>query len=771
MTDPMREAAPSRQTPRVAPIATALVTLAALVAMLASGAMGASGARAEISVVGSTKTRITVAWTKTANASGYSVYRGSKLLLRTPHTRVTLTNLSCGRRYTVAVRPFDWAHKVKFATTRITVPTRPCADTVAPTAPTRLTIARRTATSLSLTWRPSTDNVRVVSYRISVATMPLANAPKAESVSGALRSIVGKSRRTTYVVDGLACATTYKLSVQALDARGNRSRATGLAAKTGACGGAAVPPEGPAGTAPTEPTPPAPAPGPAAPPAPPTDPGSGGTAPPPPAPDTTAPSVPTALHTTAVAATSISLAWSGSTDNLGVTGYTASSNGVSAGTTPGTAYTVSGLACGTTYSFTVSAHDAAGNHSAASNGLDVATSACGGGADTAAPSVPTGLHSTATTTTTVALAWTASTDNVGVTGYTAYSNGADAGTGAGTSRTITGLTCGTSYAFTVDAYDAAGNHSTRTTALNVSTDPCPDTTPPSVPAGLHSTGATANSVSLAWTASTDDVGVTGYTTYRGGVSVGTGAGTSSTVAGLTCGTSYAFRVDAYDAAGHHSASSATFNTSTTACADTTAPSVPAGLHTTALTTTSVTLAWTASADNVGVSGYTTYRGGVSPGTGAGTSSTVTGLACGTSYAFAVDAYDAAGNHSARTATLNAATSACGDTTAPSVPAGLHSTAATTTSVSLAWTASTDNVGVTGYTTYSNGTAAGTGAGATYTVSSLTCGTSYAFTVDAYDAAGNHSARTATVNVATSACAGGGGGGARDRSAVPVPERL
>ena len=81
-----------------------------------------------------------------------------------------------------------------------------------------------------------------------------------------------------------------------------------------------------------------------------------------------------------------------------------------------------------------------------------------------------------------------------------------------------------------------------------------------------------------------------------------------------------------------------------------------------------------------------------------------------------------------------------DTSPPTVPAGLHPTAVTATSVSLAWTASTDNAGVTGYTTYSNGASAGTSTGASFTVGGLTCGTSYSLAVDAYDAAGNRSAK-------------------------------
>jgi hypothetical protein len=102
--------------------------------------------------------------------------------------------------------------------------------------------------------------------------------------------------------------------------------------------------------------------------------------------------------------------------------------------------------------------------------------------------------------------------------------------------------------------------------------------------------------------------------------------------------------------------------------DATAPSVPGYLRGTAGTTTSISVAWNASSDNVGVSGYGLYRDGASAGTASGTTSTFTGLACGRSYALAVDAADAAGNRSAR-ATLTASTSACAPNPPPPPPSG------------------------------------------------------------------------------------------------------
>jgi Cellulose binding domain/Fibronectin type III domain/Glycosyl hydrolases family 18 len=100
----------------------------------------------------------------------------------------------------------------------------------------------------------------------------------------------------------------------------------------------------------------------------------------------------------------------------------------------------------------------------------------------------------------------------------------------------------------------------------------------------------------------------------------------------------------------------------------------------------------------------------------------------------------------------------GDTTAPSAPGSLHSTGVTSSSVSLAWNASTDNVGVTGYNVYQGSTQVSTVTGTSATVSGLAASTSYTFTVKATDAAGNLSAASNAVSATTSASTGGGGGG-------------
>lgn len=101
----------------------------------------------------------------------------------------------------------------------------------------------------------------------------------------------------------------------------------------------------------------------------------------------------------------------------------------------------------------------------------------GSGGDTQAPSVPTALTTSNIAQTTLTLSWTASTDNVAVTGYDVYKGNAVATSVSGTTANITGLTANTAYQFSVKAKDAAGNISAASTPVNATTtgggsDPC-----------------------------------------------------------------------------------------------------------------------------------------------------------------------------------------------------------------------------------------------------------------------------------------------------------
>ena len=93
----------------------------------------------------------------------------------------------------------------------------------------------------------------------------------------------------------------------------------------------------------------------------------------------------------------------------------------------------------------------------------------GGGGDSTPPTAPTNLAATVTAATSVSLSWTASTDNVGVTGYDVYRGGTLVGTASGTTYTDSGLTPSTAYTYTVKAFDAAGNLSQASNSVTATT--------------------------------------------------------------------------------------------------------------------------------------------------------------------------------------------------------------------------------------------------------------------------------------------------------------
>ncbi len=316
---------------------------------------------------------------------------------------------------------------------------------------------------------------------------------------------------------------------------------------------------------------------------------------------------------------------------------------------------------------------------------------------------------------------------------------------------LTGLTASTTYSVTVKARDAAGNVSAASAAGSLTTTTPPDTTAPSAPgtptfANITGTGATVN-----WTASTDNVGVTGYDVFVNGSTTPAASTTGATTAnltGLTNGTSYTVTVKAKDAAGNVSNSSAAGSLTTL---DTAAPSAPTGVTGTNITPTSATINWTASTDNVGVTGYEVFVDGASKATTtSATTVNLTGLTQGT-YAVTVKAKDAAGNVSAASGAYSLVIPAAPDTTAPTAPGAPTFANVTTTSATVNWAASTDNVGVAGYQVFLNGSAtpAATTTGATtVNLTGLTPSTTYSVTVKARDAAGNVSAASAAGSLTT-----------------------
>ncbi|MEC0249193.1 PQQ-dependent sugar dehydrogenase [Paenibacillus chitinolyticus] len=207
---------------------------------------------------------------------------------------------------------------------------------------------------------------------------------------------------------------------------------------------------------------------------------------------------------------------------------------------------------------------------------------------------------------------------------------------------------------------AVSSHNTSklstATFTNVTVNAAGDVFPPTEPTNVQARSVTDTSAEIAWTASLDDVGVTGYDLYKDDVLTQANvAGTSYTFTGLKPATTYRFTVKARDAAGNSSAASAPLSVTTTSGSDTESPSAPAGLASSSKTSTSVQLTWTAATDNVGVYAYDIFTDGKLSGSTDKTSFNVTGLAANTSYSFTVKARDLAGNVSPASKALSVKT--------------------------------------------------------------------------------------------------------------------
>lgn len=626
----------------------------------------APSAPSNLAAPSKTSTTVNLTWSASTDnfgVAGYDVYRGATLVGSTTgagSTSFVATGLSANTAYSFTVKAKDAAGNVSAASSALNVTTN-APDTQAPTAPGSLTSSSKTDVTVSVSWTATTDNTGVTAYDI------YRGATLVGSTSGT---------STTFTDSGLTASTSYSYTVKARDAAGNISAASNSISVT------TLPPI-PANLLQNAGFD--------------TDSGFG------------KPNLWTCEQDNyCFLDTSVKRTGNGSLKVSSTTGpwfgFYQDVNG-----TAGTAYTFDGYinvasntttntkvkvqflnsggtiladnivaeyGSGTTTSGFVNMH---GSYTAPANTAKVRIytyftdnrstiyfddfsltgGSGGGGGDTTAPSAPTGLTSPSKTDTSVNLAWTASTDNVGVSGYDVYSGTTLAGSTTGTTFTATGLTASTAYSFTVKAKDSAGNVSAASSALNITTNAATDTTAPSAPTGLTSPSKTDTSVSLSWTASTDNVGVTGYDVYKGATLAGSTTGaTTFTATGLIASTAYSFTIKAKDAAGNVSAASSALSVTTNAAADTTAPSAPTGLTSPSKTATSVNLSWTASTDNVGVTGYDVYSGSTLAGSTTGaTTFTATGLTASTAYSFTVKAKDAAGNISAASSALNVTTSA------------------------------------------------------------------------------------------------------------------
>ena len=378
-------------------------------------------------------------------------------------------------------------------------------------------------------------------------------------------------------------------------------------------------------------------------------------------------------------------------------------------------------------------------------------------ADTEAPTAPTEVTATDITTTTAKVTWTASTDNVGVTGYNVYVNDSETPVNGetlvtGTEYALESLTAGTEYKVTVKAVDAAGNVS-EGAVHTFTTENAADTEAPTAPENVAVTDVTTTTAKVTWSEATDNVGVVGYNVYLNEAKVNETLITTTEydLTALTEETNYSVKVTAVDAAENESGRSeaATFTTPKTQ--DTEAPSVPAGVTASDVTQTGAKITWTASADNVGVAGYNVYVDETKVNTDKlveGLELELTGLTPETEYTVTVSAVDAAGNESGRSAAFTFTTLKNEEPAPekPSAPTNVKVSEITHTTAIVTWEPAAERAMAPGYNVYLDDKKQNELPieGTEYKLTGLKVGTRYNVAVTVVDVDGIESDRTEEV---------------------------
>ncbi len=377
------------------------------------------------------------------------------------------------------------------------------------------------------------------------------------------------------------------------------------------------------------------------------------------------------------------------------------------------------------------------------------------------PSAPANVTATGgNAQATVSFTLPASNGGSPITGYTVTSSpGAKTGSGRPTSTsggiTVTGLTNGMAYTFTVKATNANGPGLASGPSNSV-TPTAPVTAPGAPTIGTATAGNAQAKVTFSAPASNGGSPITGYTaTSSPGGKTGAGGPTTTsggiTVTGLTNGTAYTFTVKATNSVGAGAASGA--SNSVTPTAPATAPGAPAiGTATAGNALAKVTFSAPASNGGSPITGYTaTSSPGGKTGAGGPTSTsgglTVTGLTNGMAYTFTVTATNGVGTGAASKAS-NSVTPA----TVPGAPT-IGTATAGNTQAQVKFTAPASNGGsaITSYTATSNpggktGTGGPTSTSSGLTVTGLANGKAYTFTVTATNGVGTGTASKASNSV-------------------------
>ncbi|CAM1365222.1 Por secretion system C-terminal sorting domain-containing protein [Tenacibaculum sediminilitoris] len=352
----------------------------------------------------------------------------------------------------------------------------------------------------------------------------------------------------------------------------------------------------------------------------------------------------------------------------------------------------------------------------------------GGSSDTQAPTAPTNLAASNITQTSVDLTWSASTDNVSVTGYDVYKGATKVATATSTSYNITGLMAATNYTFSIKAKDVVGNESAVSNSVSITTQASSGSgngTATDLFISEYVEGSSNNKAIEIANFTGASINLSGYSLKK----AANGGGWTNTLTlngQLTNGNVYIIA--------NSSASSTILNK-----ADKTDTAVISFNGNDAIGlfkgSTLIDLIGNPNSSSTFAQDKTLQRKSSinSPNSNYITSEWDI---------LAKDTFSGLGNHN-----IDGGNSTP-DTTAPSTPTNLNSSNITQTFVNLTWTASTDNIGVTGYEIYQGSTKITTVTTTNYSVSGLTASTNYSFSVKAKDAANNISSASNTVNVTT-----------------------
>jgi hypothetical protein len=354
----------------------------------------------------------------------------------------------------------------------------------------------------------------------------------------------------------------------------------------------------------------------------------------------------------AITYSSVALTWSAPASGGAPTGYTVEyrvtgSSAWSTQTTSATSATISGLSPSAEYDIQVLATNAGGNGTASA--IVYATTPA---APTSVPGQVTGLAASSPSASSIVLNWVAPsvggavgtyTAQYRVTGQAAWITAASGILALTT--TIGGLTASTEYDFQVYAVNSAGNGTPSPVTNGTTTIVAPGT-----PSALTAGAVTQTTAMMSWTAPSSGGPVSSYTLqYRV-----TGAGawsqlagltaTSTTITGLTAGTSYDVQVAAVNAGG-----TSAFTPTTNAMTVVGLPGTPSGLIAGVATSGTQPLSWTSSASGGTVATYSVRYSvhGANSWTSVtgitGTSTTIMGLTASTSYDYEVQSVNAGGS--------------------------------------------------------------------------------------------------------------------------------